>query len=172
MKVGESVVARLRSLCAGPCPWHPCDSCHILPKGVRRLRPACQRPTPGRDAGAGGFLGRCPRRAREVGRSRPGTQSGEEEANPGRRSGAATRRVTRPALLALLGPAPRSSVVGAALRWTGKAGRALRAVSGQGSGNSSNRLHLIWVLPRPFQLGRKMSLQLFQEILSSTNEDV
>lgn len=29
-----------------------------------------------------------------MGRSRPGTQSGEEEANPGRRSGAATRRVT------------------------------------------------------------------------------
>ena len=60
---------------------------------------------------------------------------------------------------------PGTGVVGAALGWTGKAGRALGAVSGRGSGNSSNRLHLIWVLPRPFQLGRKMSLQLFQEIL-------
>lgn len=115
----------------GPYPWHPWGSSHAHLKGVR-LRTAHQRPTPGGDAGAGGPLGKCPRRDREVERSRPGlTQSGGGRSQP---RGVATLAVMQAQHSWPSWDRPQKQRCGGCPGGDGKAGRALGAGGGQGSG--------------------------------------
>lgn len=112
-------------------------------------------------------LGTCPGRDREVERSRPGlTQSGGGRSQPGGPRGVATLAVMQAQHSWPSWDRPQKQRCGGCPGGDRQSREGTQGREWTGVWSCSDRLHLIWVLPRPFKLGRNLSSQLFfQEIL-------
>ena len=138
-----------------------CGALSLAPLGFLSRSPeGCQAQDCSSEADPRWLLGEVSRERLEVERSRPGlTVWRRKKPTPG------SGRPGGHAGPALLGPAPEAALRGCpGGDWQSREGT--RSWEWTGIRGSSERLHPIWVLPRPFKLWRNVSLQLFfQEIL-------